>query len=75
MDCPQLSPKGIQTPGTGPWTQSVNFLLWPQTNPTAKLLSPALSAGMDAEIDLMEELHMQWCPLGVGPCTVSLQYC
>lgn len=58
MDCPQLSPKGIQTPGTGPWTQSVNFLLWPQTNPTAKLLSPALSAGMDAEIGRVRRCYL-----------------
>lgn len=58
MDRPQLSPKGIQTPGTGPWTQSLNFLLWPQTNPTAKLLSPALSAGIDAEIGRVRRCYL-----------------
>lgn len=31
-DHAQFSPRGIQTPGSGPWIQSLSFFLWPQAN-------------------------------------------
>lgn len=81
LDHPQLSPKGTQTPGMGPWAQSL-FPPVASNQPTAQLLPQALSTRMDADIgwgrrySLSGRLHpgpQLGQHRGPGPCICHLR--